>query len=244
MSLLGRTHGQPCEAPILGPAPSPAEPRGPVRSAGGEALGRRVVHLEGLRPRGVARQPEQADHPLPPQLPARPDGVVVESPGQLDAPAGGVQLVEHPRPLGCGLDLGDVLGVERGDQRGREVGLGERPLVGLEVAGGARLMGRGREHHAGRRVEQLRRGELEADRRTPQQLGVEGEPRGVDPAVQVVQPACGHAEVEADRQDDDEGEDAQHDPAVHAVPPRPARRPTSWPRRSSVTFSPGMCTLS
>ena len=177
MSLLAGCTDLPCETPILGPVADAGSTAWTALDQRAESpSGVRVVHLEGLRPRRVARQPEEPDHPLAPQLPARPDGVVVEATGQLHAPAGGIELVQHVRPARLRPDLGDVVGVQGGHEGRRQVGLGEGAVIGLEVARRVRAWwaDEARTRLAAGSSSCGRR-ELEADRRPAQQLGVEGQ---------------------------------------------------------------------
>ena len=62
--------------------------------------------------------------------------------------------------------------------------------------------------------------------------------------VQPVDPAGERREVDRDRSDQDH-EDQDEGELLHAYSPPPrANRPTSWPRMSSVTFSPVTVTAS
>jgi hypothetical protein len=99
--------------------------------------------------------------------------------------------------------------------------------------------GRGGEDQRRRGVDEAGRREVLRGSDAAQQLGVEGGVRGLDLAVEAVEPARQRRQVDDDgAQHEDRDEHVDDGLEGHDPPPPRARRPTSWPRRSSLTFSP------
>ena len=101
------------------------------------------------------------------------------------------------------------------------------------------------------RVDHTARGELESDRGSPEQLGIQRQSRGVDSLMQGVESSRCHRQVQAEQGDRDHGCDDP--PPTHASSPlrrlrvkegRTANLPKACPRRSSRTVSPSTRTRS